>query len=102
DGMMGIYELRTSALHFQIRAALEGERNRAKAFNSCVTCRDQMEQFMRELNSGQTVARAILKEHPRDESALYFLGKLDLNYVWIALGKVAPQTDYTVISGARA
>ena len=101
DGMMGIYELRTSALHFQIRAALEGERNHAKAFNSCVTCRDQMEQFMRELNSGQTVARAILKEHPRDESALYFLGKLDLNYVWLVLGTLGRKTGWNEFWEAR-
>jgi hypothetical protein len=101
DGMMGIYELRTSALHFQIRAALEGERNRAKAFNSCLTCRDQMEQFMRELNSGQALARAILKQHPRDETALYFLGKLDLNYVWLVLGTLGRKTGWSEFWEAR-
>src|SRR5689334_12682633 len=69
DSMMGIYELRTAALHFQIRAVLEnGERNRSKAFNNCLPCREQMEQFMRELNSGRALARATLKQHPHDET----------------------------------
>jgi hypothetical protein len=101
DSMMGIYELRTAALHFEIRAALEGERNRSKAFNSCLPCREQMEQFMRELNSGQALARATLKQHPRDQSALYFLGKLDLNYVWLVLGTLGRKTGWNEFWEAR-
>jgi hypothetical protein len=102
ESMMGIYELRTAALHFQIRAALEaGGRNRSKAFNSCLPCREQMEQFMRELNSGQALARATLKQHPRDETALYFLGKLDLNYVWLVLGTLGRKTGWNEFWEAR-
>jgi hypothetical protein len=102
DSMMRIYELRTSALHFQIRAALEdGGRNRSKAFDRCLACRDQMEQFMRELHSGQALARATLKDHPRDETALYFLGKLDLNYVWLVLGTLGRKTGWNEFWEAR-
>jgi hypothetical protein len=102
DRMMSIYELRTAALHFQIRAALEaGGRNRSKAFNSCLACREQMDQFMRELNAGQALARATLTQHPRDETALYFLGKLDLNYVWLVLGTLGRKTGWNEFWEAR-
>jgi len=102
ESMMRIYELRTAALHFQIRGALEeGGRNRSKAFNSCQACREQMELFMRELNSGQALARATLKQHPRDETALYFLGKLDLNYVWLVLGTLGRKTGWNEFWEAR-
>jgi hypothetical protein len=102
DSMMRIYELRTSALHFQIRGALEdGGRNRSKAFDRCLPCREQLEQFMRELHSGQTLARATLKDHPRDETALYFLGKLDLNYVWLVLGTLGRKTGWNEFWEAR-
>jgi hypothetical protein len=102
DGMMRIYELRTSALHFEIRAAIEaGGRNRSKAFNTCLPCREQLEQFMRDLNAGQAVARATLKQHPRDETALYFLGKLDLNYVWLVLGTLGRKTGWNEFWEAR-
>jgi hypothetical protein len=102
DSMMRIYELRTSALHFQIREALEkGGRNRSKAFNDCLPCRQQFAQFMRDLNSGQAVARASLKQNPRDETALYFLGKLDLNYVWLVLGTLGRKTGWNEFWEAR-
>jgi hypothetical protein len=101
EGMLAVYELRTSALHFQIRDALGTGRDRGKAFKNCLPCRDQMEQFMRDLKSGQTLARTALEQNPRDATALYFLGKLDLNYVWLVLGTLGRKTGWNEFWEAR-
>jgi hypothetical protein len=102
QGMLPIYEFRTAALHFQIRDALgTKERDRAKAYNACSPCRAQFDLFMRELKSGQELARATLKENPKDATALYFLGKLDLNYVWLVLGTLGRRTGWNEFWEAR-
>jgi hypothetical protein len=101
EGMLGVYELRTAALHFQIRDAIGTAHDRGKAFNKCLPCREQMEQFMRELKSGQALARTTLKQNPRDATALYFLGKLDLNYVWLVLGTLGRKTGWNEFWEAR-
>jgi hypothetical protein len=101
DSMLAVYELRTSALHFQIRDALGTGRDRAKAFNNCLPCRDQMDQFMGELKSGRALARSRLEQNPKDSRALYFLGKLDLNYVWLVLGTLGRKTGWNEFWEAR-
>jgi len=101
QGMLAIYELRTSALHFQLRAALGKGKDRAKALNECQPCREQMDSFMRELKLGQALARTTLKENSRDATALYFLGKLDLNYVWLMLGTLGRRTGWNEFWEAR-
>jgi hypothetical protein len=50
-----------------------------------------MSAFLAETVRGQTLARARLEIHPEDEDTLFFLGKLDLNYVWLQLGTLRPQ-----------
>jgi len=94
DGMLAVHELRTSALLFQIRRAIGEPRDRNKAFKECVPCPALMAAFMEELGEGQAAARAILKERPKDEAALFFLGKLDLNYVWLVLGTLGRRTGW--------
>lgn len=102
QAMLPIYEFRTAALHFQIRDALgTKERDRAKAYNTCLPCREHFELFMRELKSGQELARATLKQNPGDPTALYFLGKLDLNYVWLVLGTLGRRTGWNEFWEAR-
>ena len=101
EGMLAVYELRTAALHFQIRSALGTGRDRAKALKNCVPCRDQMALFMGELKLGQELARTALKQNPRDATALYFLGKLDLNYVWLVLGTLGRKTGWNEFWEAR-
>jgi hypothetical protein len=100
--MLPIYEFRTAVLHFQLRDALgTKERDRAKAYNTCSPCRAQFDLFMRELKSGQELARATLKENPKDATALYYLGKLDLNYVWLVLGTLGRRTGWNEFWEAR-
>jgi hypothetical protein len=53
-----------------------------------------MDAFATDTARGQTIARARLQAHPGDEVALFFLGKLDLNYVWLQLGVLGRKTGW--------
>lgn len=94
-------ELRTSALHFQIRRALGEPKDRDKAWKQCATCQELMSVFMTELTLGQATARARLATNPADDEALFFLGKLDLNYVWLQLATVGRKTGWSEYWEAR-
>jgi len=94
-------ELRTSALHFQIKRALGASAGKSKAFASCATCPALFADFMTELRHGQSVARARLKAEPEDETATFFLGKLDLNYVWLQSGTLGRKTGWDEYWEAR-
>ena len=89
-------ELRTSALLFQIKRAL-GEQaglDQTAAWKLCAACPALMSAFLAETARGQTLARARLETHPDDEDTLFFLGKLDLNYVWLQLGTLGRKTGW--------
>jgi hypothetical protein len=94
-------ELRTSALHFQMRRALGEPKNRDQAWKQCADCQKLMPVFMAELAEGRAMARARLQKNPADEEALFFLGKLDLNYVWLQLGTVGRKTGWSEYWEAR-
>ena len=98
---LAAYELRTSALHFQIKAALGGERDRSKALKQCEECREWMDAFLSDTAAGRTLARAKLAADPEDDVALFFLGKLDLNYVWLQLGTLGRRTGWDEYWEAR-
>ena len=49
----------------------------------------------------QAIARARLEVHPDDEDTLFFLGKLDLNYVWLQLGTLGRKTGWDEYWEAR-
>jgi hypothetical protein len=82
------YELRTSALLFHLKALLEARPDKDKddALRQCATCPDLIAEFLADIHRGQQLARTTLRSTPGDEAALFFLGKLDLNYVWLQLG----------------
>jgi hypothetical protein len=94
-------EVHTSALLFQIRAALRHQPDKAAALKQCATCGDLIKAFDRETDRGQEVARARLREAPTDEAALFFLGKIDLNHVWLYLGTLGQKTGWTEYWEAR-
>jgi hypothetical protein len=94
-------ELRTSALHFQMRRALGEPKNREIAWKQCAVCQELMSVFMAELAVGQAAARARLEKNPNEEEALFFLGKLDLNYIWLQLGTVGRKTGWSEYWEAR-
>ena len=100
-------ELRTSALLFQLKALLEkrGDRSdksdRKDALKNCAVCPDLIADFVADIRHGQTVARTALKADPGDETAAFFLGKLDLNYVWLQLGPLGRKTGWDEYWEAR-
>ena len=94
-------ELRTSALLFQLKRALDDRPDKKKALETCVTCRDVLAAFLRDTARGQALARARLERKPGDETALFFLGKIDLNYVWLHLGTLGRKTGWDQYWEAR-
>jgi hypothetical protein len=94
-------ELRSSALLFQIKRAIGDVSDKDKAWQLCATCAELMTEFLAETAHGQATARAALKEDPADDAALFFLGKLDLNYIWLQLGTLGRRTGWNEYWEAR-
>lgn len=94
-------ELRTSALHFQLRRALGKPANREQAFKQCAACAELLSAFVAETRRGQQIARAHLQADPGNEEALFLLGKLDLNYVWLQLDTLGRKTGWDEYWEAR-
>jgi hypothetical protein len=98
-------ELRASALLFQIRRLLEPPNQRKGApsvpFDRCIPCPDLVAAFLANTSHGQRLARARLQTSPTDQTALFFLGKLDLNYVWLQLGPLHHKTGWSEYWEAR-
>jgi tetratricopeptide (TPR) repeat protein len=99
-------EVRTTALLFVLRGLLKGQdahngEEKDKALKACSRCADVLKSFEADLLHGQEMARAILKTKPGDETALFFLGKLDLNYVWLNLGLLGKKTGWDEYWEAR-
>jgi len=101
DRSLAVYELRTSALLFQLRRAIGEVADKEKAFKACEPCAELFSTFTREFNEGRSAARLVLTEHPQDPAALFFLGKLDLNYVWLVLGTLGRRTGWNEYWEAR-
>jgi tetratricopeptide (TPR) repeat protein len=98
-------ELRTSALLFQLRRLLDSADNRdddkSAAWKTCAKCPTLLGAFTADIQHGQAAAREILKTSPHDENALFYLGKLDLNYVWLQLGLLGKRTGWDEYREAR-
>ena len=94
-------ELHTSALLFQLKVALDDRRDKDKAFKQCAVCPSLLTAFLSDTARGQALARAKLRSEPRDEEVLFFLGKLDLNYVWLQLGPLGRKTGWDEYWEAR-
>ena len=96
-------ELSTASLLFQIKKALgeTGERDKASAWKRCTVCPALMSTFMAATARSQDFARAKLKTHPDHEDTLFFLGKVDLNYVWLQSGTLGRKTGWDEYWEAR-
>lgn len=94
-------ELRTSALLFQLKALLEGRADPDEALRNCATCPGLIADFLADIRHGQNLARTALRANPGDEVALFFLGKLDLNYIWLQLGPLRRRTGWDEYREAR-
>ena len=89
------FELRSSALHFQIRRALGTASDRDNAWKACASCPALMTAFLEETTLGRTAARQQLAADPANKEAQFFLGKLDLNYVWLQLSTLGRKTGWS-------
>ena len=98
---LAAYELRTSALLFRLKAAIGEPPNKEKAFKACEMCPDLMAAFLSDTAKGQDLARARLDVDHADVAALFFLGKLNLNYVWLQLGPLGRKTGWDQYWEAR-
>jgi len=94
-------ELRSAALLFQIRALLEGKPAKDDTLKRCEACPALLEAFFAEIRRGQNLARERLRSDPADAETLFFLGKLDLNYVWLQLGPLRRKTGWDEYWEAR-
>jgi hypothetical protein len=94
-------ELRTSSLHFQIRRAMGDAADRERAWTMCAACPDLMSVFVAETTRARSLARTRLQRNPDDEEALFLLGKIDLNYVWLQLGTRGRKTGWDEYWEAR-
>ena len=95
------YEIRASALHFEIKRDLKDAAGKPIPFKQCVPCPALLKEFLDETSKGQAVARARVKANPLDDTAEFFLGKLDLNYVWLYLATVGRRTGWNEYWEAR-
>lgn len=100
-GELAPIELRTSALLFQIKASIAPLPDREQAFTQCPSCAGLLATFLTVTARGQAIARARLLAAPDDETALFFLGKLDLNYVWLQLGPLGRKKGWDEYWEAR-
>lgn len=98
---LAAFELHTSTLLFQVKAALGDRRDKNAAFKNCLSCPGLMAAFLADTAEGQKVARARLAADPADDTARFFLGKLDLNYVWLQLGELGRKTGWNEYWEAR-
>ena len=57
---LGAYELRTSALHFQLRDALgdRPDKDKEKALKQCASCPELLKAFLSDTTRGQEIARS--------------------------------------------
>ena len=101
DGDLAVLELRTSAILFQIRRALGEAADKDKAVKACGACAELLRAFKAEFIAGRAAAREAVARHPKDAMALFFLGKLDLNYVWLELGTLGHRTGLNEYWEAR-
>jgi len=98
---LATFELRTSAVHFQLRRAMGNGEDKDKAYKQCAACPSLFELFLGEFKEGRAIASRLLEKQPADPELLFYLGKLDLNYVWLRLGTLGNRTGWNEYWEAR-
>ena len=98
---LATYELRTSALHFQIKRLMGDPKDREKALKQCGPCPALIADMNADVLRGQMLARARLATEPTSEEAQFYLGKIDLNHVWLYLGTLGRRTGWAEYREAR-
>ena len=94
-------EVRSTAILLQLRRAIGDAPDRDKAFKQCTECSGLFATFVADIRQAQGIARAHLKTNPDADDVRFFLGKLDLNYVWLQLGTLGRKTGWDEYWEAR-
>ena len=95
------YELRSSALLFQIKRALEIPANPKRSLDQCAACAGWMAEFQEDVSRGLELARARVRANAADTDATFYVGKLQLNWVWLHLGTLGRRTGWSQYWEAR-
>jgi hypothetical protein len=98
---LALWELRTAGLLFQLKAVLGNQPDKDKALKQCVACPGLLTAFMSDTQQGVALARARVQSAPDDVTARFFLGKINLNYVWLQLGTLGRRTGWDEYWEAR-
>lgn len=101
---LATYEQRSSALHFQLKrelAASKTPRDRKRALRECARCASLVETIIADVARGRELAHARLRTAPADIDTLFFLGKLDLTYVWLHNDTLGQRTGWGEYREAR-
>ena len=93
-GSLAAWEVRTSALHFQLRRLVGNGKDKKGAFAKCADCPKVLQSFLDDVNRGRAVARERLEKNPKDDEARFFLGKMDLSYLWMQLATLDRKTGW--------
>jgi len=94
-------ELRTAALLFQIKRIIGEPPDRRQALEACEECPALIAEITTDVARGRALARARIKTNPGDVEALFFLGKLNLNYIWLHLGPLGRRTGWSEYREAK-
>jgi hypothetical protein len=91
---LAAWEVRTSALHFQLRRLVGDGKDKKAAFAKCAECSKVLATFLEDVNHGRDAARARLAKEPTDDEARFHLGKMDLSYLWLQLATLDRKTGW--------
>ena len=100
-GNLAAWEVRTSALHFQLRRLVGDAKDKKAAFAKCADCPKVLATFLADVNTGRSAARERLAKDPKDDDARFFLGKMDLSYLWLQLATLDRKTGWKEYREAR-
>jgi tetratricopeptide (TPR) repeat protein len=98
---LAAYELRTAAVLFQIKRLIGEPKDKDKALKACGPCSGLIAVFNADIVKGRNIARARVKADAQAMEPLFFLGKIDLNYIWLQLGPLGRKTGWNEYWEAR-
>ena len=100
-GNLAAWEVRTSALHFQLRRMVGDAKDKKAAFTRCAECPKVLATFLDDVNRGRAAARARLAKDAQDDEARFFLGKMNLSYLWLQLATLDRKTGWKEFHEAK-
>jgi tetratricopeptide (TPR) repeat protein len=98
---LAAYELRTAAILFRLKRTLTVKDDRGRNVDACEICPGLVAEFRQDTERAQALARERLVADPADLDARFFLGKINLNHVWLHLGTLGRRTGWNEYWEAR-